>query len=191
MGVDDPQDFQGGLERERRRLAESESVHAADEPVIKQWLRERDGAVKTSSLKTYLRRVRVASERSDDPLVELDRKGFNDLIFTLRREYDLSDSTILSYENAVLPFIDRMTDADWTDNVERTTVDENGPDADSILQPADVQALTATARHQRDVAFIEFLADTGARLSLALSLRVQDIDLDEPSRTHRIRMPRD
>lgn len=180
MGLDDPQDFAGGLKRQRRILRESDDVHEADRPEIKRWIRKKDGTVSIGTLKTYLRRIRAASERARVPLVEMTEDDFHDLVFDLRHEHDLADSTIQSYENATLLFLDDMLDVDWADNVERTRVETQGPDPDDMLTPADIQQLTQTARHQRDVAFIEFLADSGSRISLALSLRVGDVDLEDP-----------
>ncbi|WP_331232748.1 site-specific integrase [Natronorarus salvus] len=178
--IDDPQDFKRGLERQRRLLRDSEEVHDADREQIRRWIRRKDGSVAPGSLKTYLRRVRAASERSDVPLLEMDIDDFYDLVFCLRHEWDLADSTVQSYENATLLFLGDVTGADWIDDVERTRIDREGPDPDAMLEPRDIAALVRTARHQRDVAFIEFLADTGARLSLALSLRVGDLDLSDP-----------
>lgn len=178
MPIDDPQRFAAGLQRERENLHDSAAVHDADRAAIDRWVRRKDGSVATSSLKTYLRRIRVASERSTSPIIDLDEDAFHDLVFTLRHEYDLADSTVASYEDSVLMFIQDMTDAEWPDDVERTTVSHDGPRLDDILTPDDIYQLTSAARHQRDVAFIEFLGDTGARLSLVLSLRVRDVDLD-------------
>lgn len=180
MGVDDPQQFARKLTRERSNLAESEAVHEADREAADAWLRRKSGTVEVSTLETYLRRVRLASERSETPLVDIDPQAFHDLVFSLRHDHGLADATLRSYENAVLLFIDDMTDAEWPEDVERTRVSRSATDLDSVLTPADIQELVATARHQRDVAFIEFLADTGARLSLALSLRVRDVDLSKP-----------
>lgn len=183
--INDPQDFAGGLQRQRRLLAESTTVHDRDRDALEAWLRRKDGQVAVSSLKTYLRRVRVGSERSPRPLVELDEEGWHDYVFALRHDHGLADSTIQSYENAILMYLDDMTSLEWPSRVERTTVDDEGPTVDEILTPKDVQALVEQARHQRDVALIEFLADTGARLTLTLSLRVQDLSLAGDTPTYR------
>lgn len=180
MVVDDPQNFEGGLANARRRLSNSSSVHEQDRGVIRQWLQRKDGSIAVSSLKTYLRRVRVASERSDVALVELGEPDYHDLVFGLRHDHDLSDATVRSYENALCVFLqDMRDDADWVEDIERTRVDTDGPDVEAMLTVEDIQQLTTAARSQRDVAFIEFLADTGARLSLALSLRVGDVTFGE------------
>ena len=182
MGVDDPQDFEGRLADERRRLADSTTVHDADRERIREWLRRLDGRVALSSMEVYLRRCRLGSELAGQPLVGFDEAAWHDFVFALRHDKGLADSTVKSYENAILLFLDEMTDAEWPDDVDRTTVDDEGPSADDILVESDIHNLITTARHERDVAFIEFLADSGARLSLALSLRVGDISLgDQPT----------
>lgn len=184
MALDDIQKFSEGLRNERRRLAESDAVHDADRPVITQWMKRKDGSVAISSLKTYLRRVRIASERSNVPLVEMDEADYDALVFALRHDHDHADSTIQSYENAVLMFIEDMTEAEWPTTAARTSVDNDSVDPDEMLRPKDIAELTSTARHQRDVALIEFFADTGARLTLALSLRVGDVDLAGDTATY-------
>lgn len=180
MGTDDPQDFAGGLQNERDRLAASTTIHNVDRDAIASWLRQKDGTVAISTLKTYLRRVRVASERADVPILDMTSDEYQELVWQLRHEHELSDATVRSYENAVLLFIQDTTDKSWPADVERTRVETRTVREDAVLVPKDVAALTDAARHQRDVAFIEFLADTGARLSLALSLRVGDVELGDP-----------
>jgi len=179
MGVDDPQDFEGRLADERRRLADSTTMHDPDREQIRAWLRRLDGRIALSSMEVYLRRCRLGSEVAEEPLVEFDEAAWHDFVFALRHDKDLADSTVKSYEDAILLFLDEMGDVEWPSDVDRTTVDSEGPSADEILVESDIHDLITTARHERDVAFIEFLADSGARLSLALSLRVGDISFGE------------
>jgi integrase len=178
--VDDPQGFSDRLRKERQRLADSTGVHDRDRETLMRWLRRLDGRVRISSIELYLRRCRLGSERSDTPLVALDEDGWHDLVFSLRHDHGLSDETVRSYEDSILLFLKEMTDAEWPGAVARTDVDQSGPDPDAILDASDVHALTTAARHQRDTALIEFLADTGARITLTLSLRVGDVDLSDP-----------
>jgi len=182
--VDDPQQFREGLDRQRRLLRESDTVHDDDRDAIQRYLRRKDGSIAVSSMKTYLRRLRKGSERSETPLIELDEDGYHELVFTLRHDHDLADSTVKSYENAILPFLETMADREWAEDVERTAVDRQSITEGELLTPKDIQQLTTAARHERDVAFIEFLADTGVRLSLALSLRVGDLGLEGERATY-------
>jgi hypothetical protein len=179
MGVDDPQNFARGLRKAHERLSDSTDVHEADRAPIKRWVRRKSNP--NSTLKTYLNRLRRASECADIPLVEMNEADYHDFVFALRHDYEFADSTVSNFEAVVLPFLEDMRDIDWSEDVERTKPDTTPPAPDTMLTPADIQTLTKTANHQRDVAFIEFLADTGARLSLALSLRVRDVDLSEPA----------
>lgn len=181
MALDDPQDFAGRLHDERVRLKESSSVHERDRKMIERWLHRIDGRVTISTMEAYLRRCRLGSERCEVPLLDLTLDSWHDFVFQLRHEHELSDSTVQSYENAILLYLQEMTDAEWPDDADRTSVDTEGPCADDILAEPDIHDLITTARHQRDVAFIEFLADTGCRLSMALSLRVKDVSLGTPS----------
>jgi len=184
MGVNDPQKYDQQLQNERQRLEDSTDVHEVDRTALNRWIHRKDGSVEISSLTAYCRRVRLASARSPTPVMEMDADAYHDLVWRLRHEHDLSDATVKSYENAVLLFVSDMTDADWPDEVDRTSVDDSGPRTDAILTPADIGALTDAARHARDTALIEFLADTGARIGLALSLRVGDVSLsDSPTYT--------
>ena len=179
MGVDDPQDFEGRLADERRRLADSTTMHDSDREQIREWLRRLDGRIALSSMEVYLRRCRLGSELADQPLVEFDEAAWHEFVFALRHDKGLADSTVKSYEDAILLFLDEMRGVEWPGDVDRTTVADEGPSIDEILVERDIHDLITTARHERDVAFIEFLADSGARLSLALSLRVGDISLGQ------------
>lgn len=181
MPTDDPQGFDDRLHDERERLADSTAIHEVDRRAIDRWLQRKDGTVATSSLETYARRVRTASERSDVALVEMSEDDFYSLVFDLRHEYELTDATVDNFEAAVLMLVEDMTDAEWPEDAERTTVETETVNPDDVLEPVDVSDLTAAARHQRDIALIEFLADTGARISMALSLRVRDVDLSRPA----------
>jgi len=181
MGVDDPQDFAGRLQREREKLASESAVHDDDRETIQRWLQRIDGTVEISSLSAYVRRCRVGSKRASKPLISFGEDDWHEFIFDLRHEHGLADSTVKSYENAILLYLQEMLDAEWPGNIDRTSVDKSGPSSEEILDAADINDLTRSARHQRDIAFIEFLADTGARLSMALSLRVKDIDLGKPA----------
>lgn len=180
MPIDDPQQFEKALARQRELLTESDKIHDADREAIRRWMRSKDGSVKISSLKTYLRRLRNASERSDVPLVEFDEATYNEWVFSMRHDHDLADSTVKSYEDVVTQFLAEELGVEWPNEVDRTTVERSTISADQMLTASDIQQLTQSARSQRDVALIEFFADTGARLSMALSLRVGDVDLNNP-----------
>lgn len=191
MPTDDVHGFRSGLQEERENLEESTEMTDADRQAISQWIKRRDGELTISSLKTYIRRLRLAAERSEVPLTEMTESDYQDLIFDFRHsdEYGrgdggMAESTVSTYEDALLLFLGEALDREWVDSVERTTLDNNTVNADEMLDPADIQALIEAASNARDVALIEFLADTGARIGLAASLRVKDVSLDDERATY-------
>jgi integrase/ribosomal protein L32 len=190
MTTEDPQNFRGRLARQRELLTESEAVADADRDAIRRFLRRKDGTVAVSTLKTYLRRIRKAAEYSDVPLVALDEDAYRDLVFELRHDESLgrggtmSDATLKSYEDCLCQFLEAECDREWAADVERTTVERQPVDPETMLGPEDIEALISAARYQRDVALIEFLADTAARISLVCSLRISDVDLEGERATY-------
>lgn len=183
VDTSDPRNFRRRLVRQRELLAEAD-IDERDRVAIERFARRKDGGVSISTLKTYLRRLRKAAEWSETALVDLDRDGYETLIFELRHDPErgrgdggLSDATVKSYEDISCQFLRDECHREWVEDVDRTTVEKTTVDAGAMLGTDDIQALRKVARHQRDVALIEFLADTGARITLVCSLRVRDVSL--------------
>lgn len=183
--TEDIQRFGRRLRRERARLEDSDELADADVDAIKRLLRAKDGDVAISTLEAYSRRLRMSARIADRPLVELDQDSYEALVYEMRHEHDLSDSTVRNRENAMCIFLDEIVGAEWIEEVDRTIVEDTQVDPADMLDPEDIRALVDAARHQRDVALIDILADTGARLSLVASLRVKDVSLDGEQATYR------
>lgn len=184
VDTSDPRNFRRRLVRQRGLLAEAD-IDERDRAAIERFARRKDGSVSISTLKTYLRRLRKAAEWATVPLVEMDREAYEVFVFDLRHDPDrgrggggLSDATCKSYEDVLCQFLEVECDREWPADVDRTSVERTSVDAGAMLDPDDIQALRRAARHQRDVALVEFLADTGARITLVCSLRVRDVSLD-------------
>lgn len=183
--TEDIQRFNRRLKRERQRLDDTDAVADKDVQAIKRLLRQKDGDAAISTLEAYSRRLRMSATIADRPLVELNQDEYEELIYDMRHEHELSDATVRNRENALGQLYSDIVEADWIDDVDRTDVSENQIDPADMLSPDDIAALVEAARHQRDVALIELLADTGARLSLVASLRVKDVDLESDQATYR------
>ena len=177
MGVDDPHEFERELRKERQRLQDA-NIPDADRDAILTWARRRDGSVAVSTLGTYLMRLRRVAGMSSTPLVDLDRDDYHDLLFALRHDTSLSDTTIRNYEDTLCLWLSDYRGLDWPGDVDRTERDSTGPDPEDMLEQTEIQRLLSACTSQRDIALIEFLADTAARIGLACSLRVQDVELD-------------
>jgi integrase len=182
--LNDPQEFRRKLERYEEKLEASESVAEADREAIQAYKRKKRGSVSLGTLSTYVRRLRQLAELSDEPLVEMSQTDVERFLYDLSQRRDLgrgddgwSDSTLQNNENALLTFLKEQVGREWTDEIDRTSVSDTGVDPEAMLESDDIAALVDACRYQRDRALIEFLADTGARISLVCSLRVGDVDL--------------
>ena len=184
MPTDDVHGFRGRLKRQREILATTDEITDADRAAITRFLRRKDGTVAISSLFGYVNRLRLTAERFDTPLVEFDRDDLEEVIFEYRHNTDygsgdtpMSDNTIAGYEDALVMFFRDTLGHAWADDIERTPPDRSSVNPDDLLRQEEITALTSAATYQRDVALIEFFADTGARVAMTCSLRVRDVDL--------------
>lgn len=183
----DAWDVQGFDDQLANELEKLERHHQDDIDHVKRFVRRRDGQVADSTLAQYLKELRKTSERLGDEtsLVGLSKRAFETHVYALRHEYELADGTIRNVEFAVRKFLSDIEDGPaWPDDYDLTPPPENTVTPDDMLTSEDIAALTDGAANLRDVALIEFLADTGARLSLVGSLRVGDVELDGQRATY-------
>jgi len=181
-------DIQGFGDQLQNELSKLERHHEADVGHVKRFIRRNDGRVTDSTLAQYLKELRKTSERlpTDQALVDLSEFAFEEHAYMLRHEVGLADGTIRNIEFAVRKFLKGLDGrAEWASDYELTPPPDNTVTPADMLTGADINALTDGAGNMRDVALIEFLADTGARLSLVGSLRVCDLDLQGDRATYR------
>lgn len=182
--VNDPQSFREQYRTELDNL-NTRPMHDADRAVIRDYLTRNTGGLEPSTLAQYGRVLRKASEHSPVPLIEFDERAFWDLRSKLSTDPacnpngpdPLADSTVHNYMVAVRQFMHHVG-REWAGSIELRSPDPPTVDPDSMLTQPEIARLRETATRTRDIALIEFLADTGARLSMILSLRVQDVSLD-------------
>lgn len=176
MNTDDPSNFQGRFEAELRRLRDDDDITEADRTSIKRFLRAKDGALAVSSLAQYSSQLRSTARRADKPLVDMDEDDAIDLFFSLRHDFDLSEATVSNAQRVSTLLWDHLGH-DWADGLEVLTPERKPVEKGDMLKPEDINALREAAANLRDVALVEFLADTGARRTLTAGLRVGDVDL--------------
>lgn len=182
--TDDVHNFARRLENEHDRVRRAD-IPERDRDALMQFLVDKDGQIAVSSLEEYCRRIRMTATISPMPLVEYELDDYERLVYQLRHEEDLTDKTVRNRENTLCIFFKDILDKEWVDDVERISVEPKKVDPSDMLEPEDIKELISACRHQRDVALIEFLADTGARLGLVLSLRIKDLDLEGDRATYR------
>ncbi|QLG62867.1 site-specific integrase [Halorarum salinum] len=181
------EDFQNFGRQLRKELDAVDDHDEVDRPYIKRFVTAIDGHVAESTLAVYLRNLRRVSDLTDEPLIDLDEAGLDSYVFDWRRDPALgqgddpgfSEGTIRNYQFAVTKFLDTIdVEAEWVEDYDLVAPPQNNVEPEDMLTPEDVAALAEGANNLRDIALIEFLADTGARLSLVGSLRVGDVDLE-------------
>lgn len=176
MPVDDFQDFEGRYRNERRRLAESD-IDDADRDAIKRFLNRVEPDVSTGAAAEYCKHLRLGAEQCDSRLVDLDADGFWAFRSNLLHEHGLGESTVYKRCQLVLRLL-RARDVAWAEPIQLSSPDRPDIDPGAMLDTDDIAALRNAATYQRDIALIEFLADTGARIGMVGSLRVRDVDLE-------------
>lgn len=175
----DPEDVQGyasKFENQLEKLDEA-SIDDRDREAIHAFVRAVDarGDVNRGTIGTNLNRLRLASERADVPLVEMDKADVDELVFSLRHDHDLSDGTIRNYRKALRKFFDGR-DEEWAEDVKIGASPPRSVGPNELLTDDELDAILEAASNPRDKALIAMLADTGLRISGVATLRVRDLD---------------
>lgn len=184
--LEDIQRFDKQLQDELDRI---ERHHPDDRPLVERWVQKVDGQVADSSLITYLRNLRTTALEVEGSLCDLSERDMDQLTYHLRREAGprndgLSDGTVRNKQFAVRKFLADLDLVEWAEDYQLVSPADNKVRPEDMLKPDDIAALTDGANNLRDVALIEFLADTGARLSLVTTLRVRDVNLESDQATY-------
>lgn len=185
----DYQNFERALAGQLEQIDASEAIADADKAALRRFVVERDGDLKTSSLDEYLTRARLTAERFDPPLVEMDHTDVQDAMYEYRRSPygrdgdGMSEHSMRNYRKGLRVFF-KWLGREWYEQIEIGPPPENTLRPEDMHRADDIAALRRAASCGRDVALVEFLADTGARLSMVGSLRVGDVDLDGDTATY-------
>lgn len=196
--VNDTNNTTGKLERQWQLLREA-NIDDRDRSAIRDFVRIQRESIenrKPNTLKTDLSNLRNAADRSDGPLVEMDRVEYRDLIGTLTAPkeaggYGLNSngSGMYGYKRALRLFLEWLNNEpdygayEFWEDIDLPSQGIERVDEDEVLTEEEVEELKNAALNARDKALIEFLADTAARISLASQLRVgdvYDIETDKP-----------
>lgn len=175
--------FGAKLQRELERI---DQHHDRDVPHVRTFVQRADGQVKESSLMLYLQNLRVVACCTTGALVETDRDVWDRLQFGWRRgAFDVADGTVRNYQTALRRFLGTIDrEYPWLDDVTLVQPGDTTVSPADMLRADDIRALCDAAMNHRDIALIEFLADTGARIGLTMSLRVGDVNLDAECPTY-------
>jgi len=183
MSLDDPARFRQRFRDELDRLDDAD-IADADKDAIHDFIRARDGGLAVSSLEQYCKQLRIVAGFSETPISDLDLDGARDLFFEIRHNDGCAHSTSRNRQRVLRIFLEHHA-GEWAEQLEVMPVEKTTVDADDMLSSDDIATLVAAANNQRDIALIEFLADSGARRTLTVSLRNKDVDLEGETATYR------
>lgn len=191
--MSDLEDFSRFGDRLQRELERVDRHHEVDLPHVKRYVQKIDGTMTDGSMAEYLKNLRLTSKRLEDkPISKLSEPDMEAHVYELRHspefgqgdEPGLSDATVRNVEHAVRHFLERLELAEWAEDYDVTPQPDTKVRPEDMLEGEDIASLRDGANNMRDIALIEFLADSGARLSLAGTLRVRDVDLDSETATY-------
>ena len=182
--INDTHGVLGDIKTERTRVqqaAEDGLMDPRDRDAILTFVTVREGDDNLSPHTIYddIAKLRLSAVRADIPLVDIDPNGVLALKKTLQSEYGVT-SGIENYKRVLRLFLRDHLGHEWADDLTSlafTQHRDNGYyDPADALTEDDITTLLEAAHDSRDRALIAFLAYTGARIGLTLSLRVRDLD---------------
>ncbi len=172
----DTDDIQGYERKFANQLGKLEDAEIGDDrAAIKQFVHARDGQVNRGTIVNNINRLRLASERADGQLVDMDLTDVNELVFDLSHEHGLAEGTVRNYRKALRVFFDERGE-DWAEDIKIGASPERSVDPDELLDDKEVNALLEAAGNARDKCLVALLADTGLRIGAVASLRIRDVD---------------
>ena len=179
----DPQRYGEKFDNQLDKLDEV-AIPEPDREAIYAFVRhlDADGDVNTGTIVSRLNRLRLASERANVPLTDMDSDDVDELLFRLNREYDLAEGTLRNYRKALRAFF-QYRDEDWADDIRIGASPDRTVDPNDLLEMEEITALIDAASNHRDKALVALLADSGLRIGAVASLRIRDLDFTGPAAT--------
>jgi len=187
--ITDINNFSGRLRTQFELVADLDVE--ADRQAITRWGNSQD--VADTTLIDRLKNVRLLAERSDQRLVDMDKGD----VLTLLAQFSngthpdvpddgLGDGTMRQYRQAIRLFFRDELNRNWAEDITIGQVERSPIGPDQILTSDEVDALLEASQTPRDSALIAFLCVTGQRITAALSIRVDDVDLGDRTATIRL-----
>ena len=188
MSVDDPHNLSEQLKNQKEKL---DDIDSEDSTLLWNFATASSKEMADSTVIQYLSKLRLISEESDKPIVEMEPLEMTRVIDNLEDEKGWSSKgTRRNYEKALRTLFRELREADpqefGRDYAEllpregsiRLTKDEPSKiTPEDILTKSEIEELIQDAcKNPRDKAIVAMLADTGMRIAALLSLRVRDVE---------------
>lgn len=175
--VEDVQEYERKFQNQLDKLDEAD-IPDDDRESIREFIRREDGrgGISTGTIISNLNRLRLSAERSDIPLTEAEKSDVDELLFKLKHDHGLADSTRREYRKALRKFYDWRGEP-WAEDIRVGPPETNSVDSSELLTREEIDVLLHAAEQPRDKAVLALLADTGLRIGAIASLRIRDLDL--------------
>lgn len=188
--IDDINNFEGRLRNQVEQVQQLDSRD--DAQAIVRWANAMQVGLSTKVGRVNC--VKKLAERADRPLVTFDASDdVYDLLERFRtgqhpmvKDEGLAEGSLRQYRQAARLFFRDELDREWAEDIEIGQVEPSPIGPDQILAGHEVDALLEEATNPRDRALIAFLVVTGQRITAALSIRVDDVDLGADTGTVRL-----
>jgi len=179
MGIDDVHSFEAKFEGQLDLLAEAD-IADPDRKAIQRFLRRLDasGDLELSTITNHVNHLRLAAERAETPLTEMDRDAVDDFLFALNHEHGLSEGTRRNYRKSLRKFFG-FRETDWAEDIKIGAAPDRSVNPEDLLSQDEIDALFDAAKSARDRALLAVLLDTGLRIGAAASLTVGDVTLTD------------
>jgi len=186
VDVTDVQGYETKFENQKALLERSDDLADADRDAIERWvvhLRTNDPEVDSlGTVVGHLNRIRLAAERSEMPLTDMERIGdVNALKLYLEDEHGLGEGTIRNYMKAARKFFE-WRGADFADEIVIGASVDRKHDPDDEITSEELGAMLEACGQfdsaARDKALIALLRDTGLRIGAVLSLQLKHVDME-------------
>lgn len=176
-------DYEAAVTRTLAYIESASHIHPENKQLIKEYHRDMVLAdISSAQQQKLLAHFKIITDHvGQTRFVDLDKEAIIELVAWLYTR-GTSNSTVVDYKQAIKQFWKWMNDGndpEETKWIRRGPVEHKRILPQSLLTPADVQALLDACHNVRDRAFVAVLWETGARIGELIDLEVGHIEQTE------------
>jgi len=173
-------DYEAAVNRTLAYIESAAHIHPENKQLITEYHRDMVLAdISSAQQQKVLAHIKIITDHvGQTRFVDLDKDAIVDLVAWLYTR-GTSPSTVVDYKQAIKQFwkwLNDGEDPEETKWIRRGPVEQKRILPQSLLTPADVQALLEACHNDRDRAFVAVLWETGARIGELIDLEVGHIE---------------
>ncbi|MFC6989940.1 tyrosine-type recombinase/integrase [Haloplanus sp. GCM10025708] len=169
-------DYEAAVNRTLAYIESATHIHPENKQLIAEYHRDMVLAdISSAQQQKVLAHFKIITDHvGQTRFVDLDKEAIVDLVAWLYTR-GTSSSTVVDYKQAIKQFwkwLNDGEDPEETKWIRRGPVEQKRILPQSLLTPADVQALLEACHNDRDRAFVAVLWETGARIGELIDLKL-------------------